>query len=148
LFEWLGRGIAPILGADNARFSLIYVDDLAAAAAAWLEIGDRGRRTYEVHDGRTGGYGWTDVIAIAQRLTGRRVRRARIPGELLRVMGWSNRRLAQGFGYAPMLTPGKVRELRHPDWVCDNTAFTGATGWQPCFSLAQALPQTMGWDTA
>jgi hypothetical protein len=39
-------------------------------------------------------------------------------------------------GYAPMLTPGKVRELIQPSWVGDNTAFTRATGWTPSIGLA------------
>ncbi len=34
-----------------------------------------------------------------------------------------------------MLTPGKVRELVHPEWLCDNRAFTAATGWQPSLDL-------------
>ena len=34
LFRAMNRGFAPVLGAPEARFSLIYVDDLAAAVAA------------------------------------------------------------------------------------------------------------------
>jgi hypothetical protein len=30
-----------------------------------------------------------------------------------------------------MLTPGKVRELFHPNWVCDNAEITAAINWQP-----------------
>ena len=39
-------------------------------------------------------------------------------------------------GQAPMLTPGKVRELRQSRWLCDNRAFTLATGWAPQIDLA------------
>ena len=54
---------------------------------------------------------------------------------------------ARLIGYAPMLTPGKVRELRHPDWVADNTALTAAIGWRPRFSLEEGLRRTMGWGS-
>jgi nucleoside-diphosphate-sugar epimerase len=38
-----------------------------------------------------------------------------------------------------MLTPGKVRELVHDDWVCDNNAFMNDTGWQPKITLASGI---------
>ena len=46
-------------------------------------------------------------------------------------------------GYAPMLTPGKVRELRHSDWVCDNTLLTRETGWIPRVLLEEGLRRTL-----
>ncbi|MDT8322255.1 MAG: hypothetical protein RQ826_17195, partial [Xanthomonadales bacterium] len=42
-------------------------------------------------------------------------------------------------GRAPMLTPGKVRELTEAAWLCDNGAFTAATGWRPRIDLAAGL---------
>ena len=41
------------------------MEDLADAALGWLENGDGLRGTYELHDGRPGGYSWHDVIATA-----------------------------------------------------------------------------------
>jgi nucleoside-diphosphate-sugar epimerase len=40
-----------------------------------------------------------------------------------------------------MLTPGKLRELRHPDWVVDNHEITAATGWQPKIRLSEGLEE-------
>jgi hypothetical protein len=45
-----------------------------------------------------------------------------------------------------MLTPEKLRELRHPDWVCDNEAISVALGWQPRIGLAAGLRLTPGWS--
>jgi nucleoside-diphosphate-sugar epimerase len=44
-----------------------------------------------------------------------------------------------------MLTPGKIRELYHSDWVCDNQAITAQTGWQPKIGLGEGLQRTMKW---
>jgi nucleoside-diphosphate-sugar epimerase len=68
-----------------------------------------------------------------------------LPAPLLKSIAFMNVAVARLIGYAPMLTPGKVRELRHPDWVADNSALTAATGWQPVFPLEQGLRRTMGW---
>jgi hypothetical protein len=45
------------------------------------------------------------------------------------------------FGYLPMLSPGKVRELVEAEWLGDNRAFTLATGWQPQVNLKQGAEQ-------
>ena len=43
-----------------------------------------------------------------------------------------------------MLTPGKVREITHPDWLCDSHAFALATGWQPTVDLESGLARAYG----
>ena len=39
LFQWMDRGIAPILGEPLARLSLLYVEDLTDAILSWLDAG-------------------------------------------------------------------------------------------------------------
>jgi nucleoside-diphosphate-sugar epimerase len=71
------------------------------------------------------------------------VRPVKIPVALLQAAARSNLFLSRAFGYAPMLTPGKVRELTHPDWVCDDAALRRATGWSPHFRLEAGMRQTL-----
>ncbi len=40
-----------------------------------------------------------------------------------------------------MLTPPKLRELRHQDWVADNSAISRATGWEPRIKFPEGLEQ-------
>ncbi len=40
-----------------------------------------------------------------------------------------------------MLTPPKLRELRHEDWVVDNGPITTVTGWTPRLELREGLDQ-------
>jgi nucleoside-diphosphate-sugar epimerase len=79
------------------------------------------------------------------KLCRRKVRRIPIPAGVLDVPAWLNRSLARRFGYAPMLTPEKLRELRHPDWVCDNDAIQKVLDWQPEVQLEEGLRRTPGW---
>jgi 2-alkyl-3-oxoalkanoate reductase len=145
LFQWMGRGIAPVLGEAHARVSLLYVEDLCAAVLKWLEAGQCESGIYELHDTQAGGYNWDEIIANVSALRARRILRLPLPAPLLRSLAGVNVTAARLIGYAPMLTPGKVRELRHPDWVADNTALTAAIGWQPEISLQEGLRRTMGW---
>jgi nucleoside-diphosphate-sugar epimerase len=54
-----------------------------------------------------------------------------------------NLRAARVLGYAPMLTPGKVRELTHSDWTADNAAICRKTGWAPVTPLQEGMRRTL-----
>jgi nucleoside-diphosphate-sugar epimerase len=139
IFRWIMNGFAPIIGSGKGRFSLLYVDDLAEAVVQWLDHGNRHGCTFELHDGNPEGYSWHDVIDTIARLRGRFVVRLKVPVILVKILAALNQLSAQTLGYAPMLTPGKVRELRHPNWICDNTALVNDTGWAPRILLEEGL---------
>jgi nucleoside-diphosphate-sugar epimerase len=145
VFRLMSRGIAPVPGRADARFSMIYVDDIAGLVLAWLQQAAPPSGVFALHDGTPGGYSWQDVAAVATRLCQRPVRTVHMPSPLLSIVAWANRGLARLFGYAPMLTPEKLRELRHPDWVCDNHAVQQVLDWQPRYQLEQGLARTPGW---
>ncbi|HHH40136.1 MAG TPA: NAD-dependent epimerase/dehydratase family protein [Sedimenticola sp.] len=145
LFRIMARGLAPLVAPPGARFSVIYVDDLADAVLQWLQREPVAEGVYELHDGRPGGYGWDDVIEAVEAVTGRRARPLRIPRALLQLPALVNWAAGRLLPYAPMLTPGKVRELRHRDWVADNRAITANLGWTPRTDLREGLQLTPGW---
>jgi nucleoside-diphosphate-sugar epimerase len=148
VFKWMAKGIAPVLGSGNGRFSLLYVKDLAEAVRHWLDHDCCQSGTYELHDGKPGGYSWHDVIDTVKHLRSNAVVRLKIPLVLVKLVAALNLLAARTIGYAPMLTPGKVCELSHPDWVCDNTALNSATGWSPQILLPEGLQLTLGWNGA
>jgi len=135
------RGILPMVGRAPARFSLIHVDDLAAAVLCWLTADARtAAGIYELDDGTPGGYDRCEVARTAAEVWGRPVRPLALPASLVTVIAGINLGLSRLFRYSPMLTPGKVRELTHPDWVCDNTPLIRALpDWQPRVRLHDAL---------
>ncbi len=145
LFRWMAKGIAPVFGARNARFSMLHVEDMARLVACWLRSETVTSGVYSLHDGKPGGYGWEDVTAVVSRLCARPVRALPIPPFLLSMPAWINRWLALRLRYAPMLTPEKLCELRHPDWVCDNEAIQQVLDWQPELQLEEGLKKTPGW---
>jgi nucleoside-diphosphate-sugar epimerase len=150
LFRSMARGLAPIPGNGRQRFSLLHVADLASAVVAWLKTDGGSGNTYELDDGHEGGYDWDTVLGTAARvLRGNApIRRLPIAAPWLRLVGGANLAAARVFGYAPMLTPGKVRELTHADWVCDGSAFAHATGWRPGFGFERGLADTLGKSSA
>ena len=100
-------------------------------------------RCYELHDGRSNGYCWEEVREIGAELFRRPVRRIAVPAIFLKTVAHLNAAAARLGGYRPMLTPGKVRELCHADWICDNTLFSAATRWRPEIDLREGLRRTL-----
>ncbi|MCH8221531.1 MAG: SDR family NAD(P)-dependent oxidoreductase [Proteobacteria bacterium] len=145
VFRLMARGLALTPGLPDARFSMLYVDDLGSAVMAWLDSDCVTEEIFTIEDGRAKGYDWHDVGEIVGQLCKRKVRVVRAPSWLLDVPAWVNGRIGTLFGTAPMLTPEKLRELRHPDWVCDSTAFQQVIDWRPKVKLAEGLRATPDW---
>ncbi|MDO5674024.1 MAG: NAD-dependent epimerase/dehydratase family protein [bacterium] len=150
LFQTMFRGIAPVLGSPASRVSMLYVGDLAAAILTWLERPGLNHAVkhavYEVGDGRPQGYTWQEIIDIAAQCRGKGIVRIMVPDWLAKTLAQCNLAAAGLSGHAPMLTPWKVRELLHPNWVADSGPLTAATGWQPEMALAEGICRTMGLD--
>ncbi len=144
LFQGIAKGFVPIPGNQHARFSMIYVDDLASAIVSLLLTERWNGQIFEIDDGRDNGYNWDSVVEIACRVLNKTspVRKVLIPPAILNTLAWLNLGLAHVFRYSPMLSPGKVRELMHSDWVCTHNAiFSDFTAWQPQYPLEEGLRQ-------
>lgn len=141
VFQWMSRGIALVPGDPGARISLIHVSDLVAAIGACLCSAVCRHQTLTLCDGKPGGYDWRDMATIAEGVWARKIRLWRLPSWLLDSVAQANILGARITGAAPMLTPAKLRELRHPDWVVDNTAITANTAWEPRTGLRLGLQQ-------
>jgi nucleoside-diphosphate-sugar epimerase len=144
LFQWMFRGLAPLIGSDTNRISLVYVDDLAQAIISWLENGKQPQRIYELHDGHPNGYSWQEIINTVENLQGNSIYSAKIPVSLVKLVAAANLIIAKTYRSSPMLTPGKVRELTHPNWVAENNLLSCETGWVPRIELKEGLRQTFG----
>ncbi|MCW8926451.1 MAG: NAD(P)-dependent oxidoreductase [Xanthomonadales bacterium] len=135
LLQWARRGYAVHPGPREQHLSLLYVTDLVRAIEAWLAKPQNGvHRIFSIDDGTPGGYDWP---AIAESVSERPARLVRLPRIVLNLVAVANLCLSYVFRYAPMLTPGKVRELCQPEWLCDNSEFMAATGWRPKLNLTE-----------
>lgn len=144
LFRVTRRGILPMVGQRTMRFGLLHVNDLVGAIICWLSTSTPVRGIYEIDDGRPGGYDSQSVASIAQEVWERPVHCIFFPAPLLSLIANINLWSARLLRYSPMLTPGKVRELRHPNWVCDIAPLRRALpDWQPSIQLRDALPQAI-----
>jgi nucleoside-diphosphate-sugar epimerase len=143
LFRLMQHGIAPLLGRTEGRFSLLYVEDLAEAVMKLLVSDCKENRVFELDDGHPKGYSWGEVAETFERLRGKPAFRFHVSELPMNVVAQLNQIAASVIGYAPMFTSGKVREIRHSDWVCDNSMFCQAANWKPTMRLEEGLRATL-----
>lgn len=139
IFQAMKRGLATVPGSLEARNSLIHVSDLVSAIILCLESPLSRHEVLELHDGHEGGYSWPELADIVGRHVSRQVRLWRVPSRLLNLVAVLSLILGRLARRPAMLTPLKLRELRHPDWVADNGPITACSGWQPHVDLARGL---------
>ena len=118
------KGLGAHPAGAHSRLSIIHVSDLARfiRLLAWYPTLDTpaspwDQRIYEPDDG-SNGYCWDDIRHAAEQAFTRRIRMLPVPKLALNLAAHTNLGLSRLFHYAPMLSPGKVRELTHHDWVC------------------------------
>ncbi|MBL8905263.1 MAG: NAD-dependent epimerase/dehydratase family protein [Rhizobiales bacterium] len=139
LIQQLTGRFALIPSSVTSRFSLIYVKDLARIAVAALEEDWTGRR--DADDGEPPGYGWADLAAAVSTLEDHAVTPVFLPRPIVNAAAWLLSSGASAIGRSAMITPGKVRELYHDDWVSRERVLR-ADAPTP---LPQGLARTLAW---
>jgi len=147
-FRLLRHGLALVPAPPEARLSLIHVGDLVAAIAAWTARARPAGTVYEVADGRSEGYTWPDLIAAGARVLAAKPRRVVPPAGVLRGATWTLWLGARLRGRSAFLSPDKLREIRHPDWVCHDRRIEQALAWRPRWGLEDGLRDTLDWYRA
>jgi nucleoside-diphosphate-sugar epimerase len=145
LIRAMSRGYLPAVTGSTGRFSMIHVADLAAAMLAVANQEHCFARTIEVRDASVAGYSMADVAAIAATILDRNVRTVPVPAAALHVSAAFQQLRARISGQPAILSHGKVRELRHPDWLIQVNELADEGLWQPVYTLQSGLLETIRW---
>ena len=146
-FKAAERGLAPEPMGKGARLSLIHVADLADVLALALAV-SLPASVYEIGDGRTEGYGYADMAAAAGAALGRRLTRLPVPRLAMAAVAGLNGLWQSLGGVTRILTPGKVAEIFHSDWVAHDRRLAEATGFQARYDLKTGFDDAVRWYRA
>ncbi len=145
LFRYMKRGIVLAPGSIQSRVSFLYVDDLCAALSALLALPTGLQSVLDIHDDSPMGYGWEEIAQVASQSLGHRVRAVPVPRSVAWPIAVVNASCGQLFGYTPMLTPGKLREAYHPDWVSTLNPIIELTDWKPNVTILEGFSRSIKW---
>lgn len=147
LFRLIAKGVKPVIGADKANISLLYLEDMVQAVMAWLVHSNQAiGKSYELADSHLGSYSWEEIGNMINAKVGRkRSITVPVPSIALLAVSKINNFCATWLNYKPMLTPGKVREIMHPNWRCDLTDADRDLAWTPSYPLTKGLEAMLNW---
>jgi len=145
VFRAAGRlPVLPLPGGEHARLAMIHVADAAAQIAALASRPAEGA-VYGLSDARPEGYGWREVMGQAAAAVGRaRPRFVPLPRPAVLGVGAAAGVLGRAGGRVPILTPGKAREMLHPDWSLSESERAPDLP-APRFDLAAGFADTVAW---
>lgn len=124
-----------------ARIALMHVHDAARQIAALADLPPG--YNVALSDHRPQGYGWREIFESAAGVFGGAPRFIRVPDAALRATAAAAAGLVAKFSKdAPMISPGKVRELLHRDWSIE-PAEQAAPLPPPRFDLAVGFRHTV-----
>jgi nucleoside-diphosphate-sugar epimerase len=142
LLKALTQRVSVFPSTPASRFSLIHVHDLAAILMEAVTSSLSGM--IEISDGRPAGYGWPDILAAAEQVTGIKVKALFLPRALPALVGGIAETAAAWRGVPNIVSRGKIAELYHQDWVAHGE------GWplpRP-IGFAEGFASTLAWYRA
>ena len=139
-FKAMEKGWVVIPAPKNNRFSLLHVNDLVDAILELTRCDSMlPEMPLELDDGTPNGYSWAEVIELFEKVKKKRVISITLPPFILKAAGIAGLTVAKILSRPVMITPWKVQELLHPDWVCKNHIKNHQLSWKPQVTLKIAL---------
>jgi len=144
-FRSAARGFFPRPGPSDQRISFIDVSELCDLIKVISEISRGDGQTLEVDDGAAEGYGWPEIGAAMAAAAGKQLRAIPLPAFAIHAAAAVNAASHRILGASTVFTPGKARELRHPDWVARLPDGEVLSNWKPSCLLPEGFAKTMRW---
>ncbi len=134
-FRIVSKGIIPILGRAQRRYSLIYVKDLVSGMIAAAFSTCRNETFYVANAEAVEWQSFMEQISLL--LGGKKARKIVIPEALGRVLAEFSEMRIRAFGHKAIFNRDKFNEMKSPAWVCSaakieaNSIFSPACRWRP-----------------
>lgn len=145
IFKAASHALVPVFG--SGRTAIVHAAD-AAAAIARLAMGAGAAGLYALADTNPAGYSVKELMGEAAHALGKSPRFVRIPGGVFLAAGQTSAWWGQLRGRAPIFTPGKAREMLHPDWSVAPGEVLPSAIYQPKIGISEGFRDTVAWYKA
>lgn len=143
-FKAVKGGILPLTNPLDAKYSMIYGPDCAAACIRALDADVASGTVLYVDDGNPPSF--RQMIEQAEKALGKKAWiRLPLPKTLVKSAAAVTELYGKATNQAVMLTLDKCNELHAPGWVCDGSAAKDALGWAPRVQFAEGVKLTTDW---
>ncbi len=145
IFKAASKSIVPIFG--KGRAAIIHVAT-AADVIARLAMGEGQAGVYALSDDRPDGYSLRELLIEAARAVGSRPHFVLVPDAAVLAAGHLSAWWGGLGGGAPIFTPGKAREMLHPDWSISSGEMLPSSVYQKSIGIGRGFRETVAWYRA
>ncbi|RMG74930.1 MAG: NAD-dependent epimerase/dehydratase family protein [Nitrospirae bacterium] len=137
-FKLIKRGIFPYWG--NARYSLVYIDDLINGIIQSAESERAIGETYFITDMNE--HTNEEIAFLIARTFNKKPTKVRIPWAMMPFLASMGERFSKG---RSIFNRDKVRELSYKCWLCDCSKAVRHLGYKPRVELREGIKWTADW---
>ena len=142
-FQFMHRGILPIIGSEKKRVALIHVKDLVEGIILAAQNERAIVQTYFI--GNSVSPSWGDLHSIASEVIGRKVKKVVLPNFAVYLIAAVAEPLSFITGKPALFSFEKAKELAQPDWSCKVEKAEQELGYRSRKTLVEGMRETMGW---
>ena len=143
VFRIVNRGIIPLLGRAERRYSVIYVKDLVRGMIAAAFSPCRNEIFYIAN---SEAIAWRSFMEQVSRLLGKKdVKKIWVPEFCGRLLAEFSEMRIRVFGNKAIFNRDKFNEMKFPTWVCSSAKIEAMLHFQPRVPLPVALEETIAW---
>ncbi len=144
-FKAVKTGVLPLTNPPQAKYSMIYGPDCAAACIRALDAEVPSGQVLYVEDGHPISFG--EMIAQVEGAVGKKAwLRVPLPQAVVRGAATLSELYGKATNQAVMLTRDKCNELHEMGgWVCDGSLARQLLDWQPRVQFAEGVRLTADW---
>lgn len=143
-FQTVNRGLAPLIGFDEKKLSLIHARDLARGLADAAESPNAVGQTYFISSDVD--YTWPEVAKVTADALGRkRLLSLRIPHPIVYGIAGISGLFAKLRGKAAVLDYEKGHDMTQRYWTCRNDKARHDFGFHQEMSLEEGIKDTVNW---
>jgi len=143
-FQTINRGIAPLIGFDEKKLSLIHARDLARGIVDAAESPSAIGQTYFISSDEA--YSWPQVAKVTAEVLGRKsLFKIRIPHPIVYAIAGISGVVAKLRGKAAVLDYEKGHDMTRKYWTCGNSKALRDFGFKQEISLEEGIRDTVEW---
>lgn len=144
MFQWVKRGIMPVLSREPKKASMIHVHDLARGIVEATLSEKTVGKTYFVSNRPV--YEVSEIVRMLSRILGsKKAIEVRIPGFIVYTLAGLTQLASKLSSRPSILSLDKARELMMPHWVCSAEKIKEEIGFESVISLEEGLRKTYEW---
>lgn len=144
MFQWVKRGIMPVLSREPKKASMIHVHDLARGIVEATVSEKTVGKTYFVSNRPV--YEVSEIVRMLSTILGsKNAIEVRIPGFIVYTIAGLTQLASKLSSRPSILSLDKARELMMPHWVCSAEKIKEEIGFESAISLEEGLRKTYEW---